>query len=124
MDLYTQVEQLSQNVIALTDQVSRLTLLAASLLEQKKNEDQESQNLRLEVESLSNPNVPKERLDNGGWYDAKGICELFPILSYNKVKSRQWRTANHFPQNGEPFCKQMFNSSEISQWIDENMLKK
>lgn len=124
MDLCTQVEQLTQNVIALTAQVSRLTLLAASLLEQKKNEDQESQNLRLEVESLSNPNVPKERLDNGGWFDAKGICELFPILSYNKVKSRQWRTANHFPQNGEPFCKQMFNSSEISQWIDENMLKK
>lgn len=46
------------------------------------------------------------------------------MLSYHKVKSRQWRTANHFPQNGEPFCKQMFNPSEISQWIDENMLKK
>lgn len=124
MDLCTQVKQLTQNVITLTDQVSRLTHLAASLIEQKKNEGQESPNLRFEVESLSNPNVPKERLDNGGWYDAKGICELFPILSYNKVKSRQWRTANHFPQNGEPFCKQMFNSSEISQWIDENMLKK
>lgn len=46
------------------------------------------------------------------------------MLSYHKVKSRKWRTANHFPQNGDSFCKQMFNSSEISQWIDENMLKK
>lgn len=124
MDLYTQVEQLSQNVIALTDQVSRLTLLAASLIEQKKNEGQEYQNPLSEDELFSKSNAPTERLDNGGWYDAKGICELFPILSYNKVKSRQWRTANHFPQNGEPFCKQMFNSSEISRWIDEHMVKK
>lgn len=123
MDLNHMIELLTQNVMALTNQVSKLTLLAESLMLQKNNGNDHCK-LLSKVEAFPKSDAPTERLDNGGWYDAKGICELFPILSFNKVKSRQWRTANHFPQNGEPFCKQRYNSSEISRWIDENMVKK
>ena len=53
------------------------------------------------------------------WVNGKELCNIFPVLSYGKVKDRQWRDSHNFPYYQEDICFNVrYNVDDVSKWID------
>lgn len=56
------------------------------------------------------------------WVDGKKLCEIFPSLAYNNVKSSKWRIKNQFPyyQDG-PYALVTYNIEEVRYWMEQHI---
>lgn len=58
------------------------------------------------------------------WVNGKELCNLFPLLSYGKVKARKWRDENDFPYyQDDLYCKVSYNTADVAIWIKSHLKK-
>lgn len=52
------------------------------------------------------------------YLSCREVCDAFPFLAYNNVKSRLWRRQHGFPtiQQGRK-CRVQFSYTEVKEWV-------
>lgn len=65
--------------------------------------------------------IPYEELPKPEYKEylsCREVCDVFPSLAYNNVKSRLWRRQQGFPtiQQGRK-CRVLFSYTEVKEWI-------
>ena len=52
------------------------------------------------------------------YLNCREVCDVFPSLAYNNVKSRLWRRQQGFPtiQQGRK-CRVQFSYTEVKEWV-------
>lgn len=65
--------------------------------------------------------IPYEELPKPEYKEylsCREVCDVFPSLAYNNVKSRLWRRQQGFPtiQQGRK-CRVLFSYTEVKEWV-------
>lgn len=58
------------------------------------------------------------------WVNGRELCNLFPMLSYGKVKDRKWRNENDFPYyQDDLYFKVRYNTADVAKWLESRQKK-